>query len=384
MKAGRRVGGWAAGSFLWGAILLSAYPATRLTAQDSQYGIRAPGTPGRWESVRARTTGGAFGPFDPLSPLTEASLADVGHLAATAMAGTSYRDADVGGSSSALRATRFPLLLLAGQVSPRLALAGGFTTYLDRSWDVTIRDSVVLEGAYRSYTDEITSAGSVADLRLAAASRLSRHIALGAAVHLLAGSTRETAERRFDDTTYHLVQQTSEVRYDGLGVSASALVGISRGLSVAAWARSDNRLRAQVGEATTAVTDLPTMAGAGVRFVPSPSVKLAAAVAWRGWSVASTGAGGAAGEHSFDTWSWSAGGEFGSGFSPLRLGVRGGQMPFAPAATAPTEFAVAAGTGRAFSQGRALLDLGVERLERKGAGLTEHVWTILVGMTIRP
>ncbi len=381
MKAGRRVGGWAAGSFLWGAILLSAYPATRLTAQDSQYGIRAPGTPGRWESVRARTTGGAFGPFDPLSPLMEASLADVGHLAATAMAGTSYRDADVGGSSSALRATRFPLLLLAGQVSPRLALAGGFTTYLDRSWDVTIRDSVVLEGAYRSYTDEITSAGSVADLRLAAASRLSRHIALGAAVHLLAGSTRETAERRFDDTTYHLVQQTSEVRYDGLGVSASALVGISRGLSVAAWARSDNRLRAQVGEATTAVTDLPTMAGAGVRFAPSPSVRLAAAVAWRGWSVAGTGP---AGEHSFDTWSWSAGGEFGSGFSPLRLGVRGGQMPFAPAATAPTEFAVAAGTGRAFSQGRALLDLGVERLERKGAGLTEHVWTILVGMTIRP
>ena len=59
-------------------------------------------------------------------------------------------------------------------------------------------------------------------------------------------------------------------------------------------------------------------------------------------------------------------------------------MPFAPATTAPTEFAVAAGTGRAFSQGRALLDVGVERLERKGAGLTEHVWTILVGMTIRP
>src|SRR2546427_6524823 len=52
---------------------LPIYPAIRLSAQDSQYGIRGLGTPGRWESVRARSTGGAFGPFDPLSPLMERS-----------------------------------------------------------------------------------------------------------------------------------------------------------------------------------------------------------------------------------------------------------------------------------------------------------------------
>jgi len=51
-------------------------PPNRLTAQDSQFGIRGLGTPGKWESVRARSTGGAFAPFDPFSPLIDAPLGD--------------------------------------------------------------------------------------------------------------------------------------------------------------------------------------------------------------------------------------------------------------------------------------------------------------------
>ena len=345
-------------------------------AQDSQFGIRGLGTPGRWESVRARSTGGAFGPFDPLSSLMEAAIADVGRLTATAEGGTSHRDAEVGGTTTALRATRFPLMGVAGQVAPRLAIAVGFTTYLDKSWDVTLRDSALLRGVLQRYTDEITSDGSVADLRLALASRMSRRIAIGGGVHLLAGSTRMTAERRFDDSTFHTVQQLAEVRYDGFGVSGSVLIGLAPGLSIAGWARSDNRLRAKVADTTSAVTDLPWMAGGGVLFAPSPSARLGVSAAWRSWSKAGAGA--------FDTWSWSAGAEFGSRRMPFRLGARGGTLPFGPGTTAPTEVAGSAGTGRAFAQGRAQIDLGLERLERRGEGLTERVWTVLVGLTVRP
>ncbi|HEX4574932.1 MAG TPA: hypothetical protein VH158_07360, partial [Gemmatimonadales bacterium] len=287
----------------------------------------------------------------------------------------SYRTVDVGGTSSTLRATRFPLLMLGGPVAARLVLAGGFTTYLDRSWTVTIRDSLVLRGVNQRYTDSLTSDGSVADLRLALAGRLGQRLALGGAVHLLAGSTRVTAQRRFDDTTYHVVQQNDEIRYDGYGVSGSAVVAVAPGLRVALWGRSDNRLRSRVGGATVAETDLPRMAGGGVRFVPSPSARFAASAAWRSWSRAGAGA--------FDTWSWSAGAELG-GLAPFRFGVRGGQLPFGPGTTPPTEFAVAAGLGRIFSAGHGLIDLGLERLRRQGGGLTEQVWTLLVGITIRP
>src|SRR2546430_3950759 len=91
----RRTGGRAVGTAVLAAMFLAASPPDRLTAQDSQFGIRGLGTPGRWESVRSRSTGGAFGPFDPLSPLMEAPLADLGQLTATAAGGTSNRDAVV-------------------------------------------------------------------------------------------------------------------------------------------------------------------------------------------------------------------------------------------------------------------------------------------------
>lgn len=326
--------------------------------------------------MRSRSSGGAFAPFDALSPLMEAPLADISQLTATAAGGTSHRDAQLGDTITKLRATRFPLMGVAGRVAPRLVISGGFTTYLDRSWDVTLRDSTVLRGELERYRDEITSDGSVGDIRLAAASRLSRRLAIGAGIHILGGSTRMTAERRFDDSTFHAVGQVAEVRYDGFGVSGSVLIGLAPGLSIAGWARSDNRLRAKVADTTSAVTDLPLMAGGGLLIVPSPSARFAAAAAWRSWSKAGAGA--------FDTWTWSAGAEFGSRRMPIRLGARGGQVPFGPGPKAPTEVAGSLGTGRAFAQGRAFVDLGLERLERRGGGLTERVWTVLVGLTVRP
>ena len=372
----RRVDGWTGRVLLGAAVLLSGYPPVRLSAQDSQFGIRGLGTPGRFETVRARSTGGAFGPFDPMSPLAEASLADLPQLTATAMGGTSYRDAEAAGATTSLRASRFPVMGLAGPVFGHLVLGGGFTTYLDRTWDVTLRDSMLLRGTMQPYSDELTSDGGVADLRLAAALRVGSRFALGAAVHVLSGSTRETAGRTFDDTAYHAIKQSDEVRYDGVGVSGSALLDLLPALRLTVFARSDNRLRARLGDVVTTQTDLPNTVGGGLRWAPSPSVRLAGALTRRTWATAGAGA--------FNTLSWSAGLEVGSGFSPLRLGARGGQLPFGAGAAAPTELGLAAGTGRAFARGRALVDVGLEHLERKGGGLSERVWTFLLGLTVRP
>src|SRR2546430_8400207 len=125
----RRSGGRAVGTAVFAAGFLTARPPDRPTAQDSPVGIRGLGTPGRWESVRSRSSGGAFGPFDPLSPLMEAPLADISQLTATAAGGPPHRDAQLGDTATQLRATRFPLMGVAGRVAPRLVISGGFTTY---------------------------------------------------------------------------------------------------------------------------------------------------------------------------------------------------------------------------------------------------------------
>jgi len=372
----RRLERWNVGKVEGALLLLSILPSFPLSAQDSQFGIRGLGTPGRFETVRVRSTGGAFGPFDALSPLTEASLGDLQGLAATAVGGTSYRDADVAGGTASLRATRFPVMGLAGPVFGRLVLSGGFTTYLDRTWDVTLRDSLLLRGTMLPYVDELSSDGGVTDLRFAAALRVSTRFALGAAVHVLSGSTRETAARTFDDTTYHAIKQNDETRYDGLGVSGSLLIDPLPELRLSLFARSDNRLRARLGDVVTAQTDLPNTFGGGLRWAPSPSVRLAGTVTRRTWADAGAGA--------FNTVNWSAGLEVGAGFTPLRIGARGGQLPFGAGATAPTEVGFSAGTGRAFARGRALVDVGLEHLRRSGAGLSERVWTFLLGFTVRP
>ena len=356
------------------AVLLTAAPPDRLTAQDSQFSVRGLGVPGRWESVRARTAAGAFGPFDPRSSVADVSLADALQLTATAVEATTYRRAEIGGTQDDLRSSRFPFMGLAGPVTRRVVVGGGFATYLDRTYSIVTRDSQMLRGAYASYTDRIGNDGAVADLRFAAAARLASWIAIGAGAHILSGSSRQTAQRVYDDTTFLGTTQTAVVRYDGFGISGSVALDPVRSVRIVGYARSDNRLRTRLGDAETDRTDLPTTLGAALRWSPSPSARVAGTAVWRSWS----DAGG------FNTTSWSAGAEVGAGPTPFRFGVRGGQLPFGPGTAAPTELGVTLGAGKGFSGNRALVDFGLERLVRKGGGLTETAWTVLVGLTIRP
>jgi len=359
-------------------VFLAAQPPNPLTAQDSQFGIRGLGTPGKWESVRARTTGGAFGPFDAFSPLTDAVLADVRRMSASVTNGTSWRSVDANGTQSSLKGTRFPAMVIAGPVTPRIVVGGGFSTYLDRSFGVVIQDTIDLRGVQQPITDEITSDGAIADLRLAVAARLSSRLALGVGLHRITGSTRVIAKRTFADSlNYRTTTARDEVAYGATGGSASLLFDIRSDLRVAGWFRSDSKLRADVGGRTASENDLPLTYGTGVQWRAGARAAIAGTVMWRNWgSVHSL-------PNAHDTFNWSLGGEIGSPASPFRLGLRGGQLPFG-VGKAPSEVGYSAGLGRQFSGGRGRLDIGIERLQRTGAGLTERVWTVLLGLTVRP
>ena len=362
-------------------LLLAALAALAFAApargQDSQFGMRGLGTPGRFESVRARATGGAFAPFDAFSPLLEASVADVRRVSAGVTSATSWRTVDFGSESGSLRGSRFPAFMIAGPISQRFVLASGFSTYLDKTFGITTRDTIDIRGNPEPVTDAVTSDGAVTDLRIALAARLHPRLALGVALHGLTGSTQVKAVRRFDDsTTYRTSTARDEIAYHGLGGSASALLDVSADLRLAAWARSDTHLRADIRGGTVSDDDLPFAFGGAARWRPGTQAVFAAAVAWRYWA--------GAGPTAHDTFNWSVGTELGSPVSPLRFGVRGGQMAFGPGPKAPTEFGVSAGLGKQFSGGRGRLDFGLERLERKGSGVSERVWTFLLGLTVRP
>jgi hypothetical protein len=215
----------------------------------------------------------------------------------------------------------------------------------------------------------------VSDVRLTAAWRFSPRFAVGGSFHLLAGVSRGTVTRQFDDSAAFLTSfELSDVQHTGSGVSGGALLDVTGGLRLAMWFRSDSRLTVSVNDAVTGRYDLPTGIGGGVRVTFSPDLRLAGSVTSRTW----VDAGGR------NTLEWAVGLEGGAPRFPARLGVRSAQVPFGPAATDPRELALAAGFGRVFSEGRARIDLALERLQRKGGDVRETVWSLIVGLTVQP
>jgi hypothetical protein len=357
------------------AALLIGAAASSLQGQDSPFGINGLGTPGRFESARARATGGAFAPFDPLSALSDASIAGLGRLTATATGTTSYLSDDLGGVNASRRASRFPLFQVGGPAWSNVVLAAGVSTYLDRTYHVRIEDTITLGGSEQAVTDNLSGDGGVTDIRFVAARRFGR-LTVGAGLHLLSGSTRFQFVRNFTDTsTYGDVAQTGEVAYRGSGGSASAILTLGQ-VELAGFGRIDSRLRSEENGETVATNDLPTTYGGAIRWRPAPEAAFAASLTYRGWASA-------ADSNAYNTTNWSAGAEFGR-LVPLRLGVRGGTLPFGPGSRAPRETAFAAGTGRVFAGGRGIIDVTVERLRRTGAGLAETAWTVLFGVAVRP
>jgi hypothetical protein len=356
--------------------VLALVAARDARAQDSQFSIDGLGTPGRWESIRARSTGGAFAAFDPGSPLTDAALVDLRTTSASASQSATYRDVEDAGSNTWLRTTRYPVFTVGGPLSKHVVLGISFNTYLDQTYDAVTRDSTLVRGTMQPYNNSIASDGGISDIRVAAAVRVGSRLALGFGVHTLAGSTRETATRTYDDTLDYLpIVQIGTVTYTGWGVSGSAILRLAPAATIAVFGRQDGTMHSHVGDSLVASYNMPATYGGAVYLTPRPSFRLGGSVEWQTWSRTGPGA--------FNTMGWSAGVELGHS-TPLRFGVRGDQLPFGPGTTAPTETGIAVGTSKQVSNGRGIIDLGLEHLSRSGSGLQEQVWTLLIGLTLRP
>jgi len=159
-------------------------------------------------------------------------------------------------------------MVIAGPVTRRIVVGGGFTTYLDRSFGVVIHDTINLRVCSSRSPTKSTSDGAISDLRIAVAARLHSRLALGSVLHRLTGSTRVVAKRTFrrHHQLPHVLPRATRWPMEDWAVSASLLFDVTSDVRLAGWFRADSKLRADVGGHRVAENDLPLMYGAGVQW----------------------------------------------------------------------------------------------------------------------
>lgn len=391
MKARDRATGWrwpgSGRAPLW--LVLVLVPRLAL-AQNSVYGLVGIGFPGEPLGARARGLGGGAAAFDPAAGINPGAVAGFARLRAAFSAGTTLRSFSAGDSSaSGLRETRFPFGLLGGRISGTpVSFALSYATYAERSYDVITTGTQVLRGETVTVRDRITSDGGISDLRGALAAKPLGPLLVGAAVHVIAGSSRFNVRRTFSDSAAYLpFSELRQVAYSATGVSVGVVLLATRQLEVAAAARADGRLKGRLEDGTVVESvRLPRALSAGLRVLPVRGIGWSTTVGYRDWSRAQVDL--PAPARAFNAWEVASGVEVenrpGGPRLPVRFGVRYRQLPFSNTGTQPVELVWAAGTGLAMVGGRGTLDLAVERLKRWGGGAEERGWHIVAGIQVIP
>lgn len=373
--------------FLRIGILAALLAPAVAAAQNSVYGLAGIGFPGLPMGVRAHALGGGVAALDPVSALNPATVAGLTNLTVTASAGTTLRSYTAGDSSaSGLRETRFPFGLFGGRITGTpLSFALTYATYAERSYDVTTSGTQVLRGDTLAITDRLASAGAVTDMRGALAFRPTAGVLVGAAFHLLGGSSRLNVRRTFSDSAYLPYAEQRDLSFSGTGFSAGIVLRPTPAIELAGSGRVDGTLKSRLGTDDAGTVHLPATWSVGLRILPVRGLGWSTTAARRTWSRAQPDL--AAPARAFDTWEIASGLELadpaGRGF-PIRVGVRYRQLPFSNVATQPTELVLAGGTGVLMAGGRAAMELAVERLKRSGGGADERGWQFSAGIVLIP
>ncbi len=373
----------------WLLLLALGSPAAAL-AQNSVYGVAGIGFPEEPIGIHARALGGGSAAFDALSALNPGTVADFGRLAASVTMSESFRSYTAGDSSvSGLRETRFPFGIMGGKVGGLpLSFAVSYATYAERTFDIRTTGTEVLRGDTVGISDRVASNGAVTDVRGALAMRPFSFLKVGAAIHLLGGSSRLDIRRTFSDSAYLPYAEASHLVFSGVGVSAGVVLRPLPLVQLAGAARVNGNLSSQLGTQNFGGVKLPVALTAGLRLIaPRVGASWSSTATWRSWSRAQSDL--VSPTKAFDAWDLASGIELrdhdaGGRGLPLRVGVRYRQLPFSNVNTQPTELVLAAGSGLVLAHGRAEVDFSLEHVQRSGGGADERGWQIAVGILVLP
>ncbi|MCH7714843.1 MAG: hypothetical protein IH876_01820 [Gemmatimonadetes bacterium] len=370
-----------------GLLLMAVVVPGVLSAQNSIYGTRGIGFPGRAEGARSVALGGGAALFDAGSALNPALAAAFTEVSVGASSGTTFRGyTAVNVDVSGLQETRFPFAYLGGGVGrSQFSYQVSLATYTERTFRLTSADTVLVGGTMLGVSDTVLSDGGIVDVRGAVGWRTSPKLNLGAAFHVLAGSSRIAATRRFENDALQRFQDEDDLSFSGSGFSAGVLWSVRPAIRLAAAARINNSLTSRLGDGASQSITMPVSLAGGVAFTFSPAFRWMTTAQWRAWS-RSDGDLVSTGSRAFDTWIVGSGIELGGqgGRFPLRVGVRYAQIPFSHNTEQPTEWNFSLGTGTPFASNRAAIDVAVERFQRDGASARERGWYVMVGITITP
>jgi hypothetical protein len=261
-------------------------------------------------------------------------------------------------------------------------------TFAERTFDLTNVDTIMVGGLPLQVEDRIIADGGVVDVRAAIGWRRSAKLAIGGAVHRLAGSSRFTAIRTFDNNEFQPFRERDALSFSGTSFSAGLLWLPNASLGFGFAARVNSSLTSELEDESSSKVAMPVSLAGGVWLGVTPRMRLMTTARWRSWSRAQDDLAGT-GTRAFDTWEVGSGLEITSGPRdggkfPLRLGVRYAQLPFSPSNEQPREWNFSVGTGAPFAGNRAVIDVALERFQRDGAGARERGWYLTVGFTITP
>ena len=155
------------GRVVGGLLFLAALGGASRAGAQGNLSTQGLGYPPGQLSTQAKTMGGAVGEADPMSPLNPAAIGLLPNAILMMQAEPEYRVVRVGNQTQRTSVSRFPVFLGALPIGSRWAVGLAASTLLDRTWQITTRDSQVVSGDMVRHTRNQSSDGSIVDLRLA-------------------------------------------------------------------------------------------------------------------------------------------------------------------------------------------------------------------------
>jgi hypothetical protein len=334
--------------------------------------------------------GGAIGEVDPLSPLNPAAVGMLRKSIIMMQAEPEYREVKANAASQRSSVARFPLFLGAMPLGTRWVVMASASTLVDRTWGTSAREVQMVGVDTVGATVNQSSAGSLADVRVALSYKVREWLQLGFGGHAYTGNDVLRTIHAFDDTVrFSADTLRTALGFGGKAFSTGALAYWPQVVAIGVTYRRGGTLNTYQGTkiVPARVGSAPDHFGVSAEYLGIKGTTLGLRVARDQWSrlkglsptlIVHEGLDLGAGADVM-------GPRFGGAQVGLRFGARSRTLPFSSSATAVRERTLSVGFGLPLASQRAELSVGALRAARTGpVGQSENAWTISTGFLVRP